>query len=118
MSVQYFYEVSSFHMVPHSPFINKTSGINASSPVAIVPDVDTNRTVRTKDASYIGIKNLQPQLTAVENASPLPTGRVPSISPRTPLNNIRQPRGEYGSAELTLTLGYTNSTQCCCYCVR
>jgi hypothetical protein len=59
MSVQYFYEVSSpsFHMVPHSPFMRKIS-TNASSPVAIVPDVDTSRTLLTKDTAtgYIGIK--------------------------------------------------------------
>jgi hypothetical protein len=44
-------------MVPHSPFMRKIS-TNASSPVAIVPDVDTSRTLLTKDTAtgYIGIK--------------------------------------------------------------
>ena len=56
MSVQYFYEVSSpsFHMVPHTPFIRKPS-TTASSPVATVPDVDTNRIIHIKEAGYIGI---------------------------------------------------------------
>ena len=88
MSVQFYEVSSSFHMVPHSPFVKKVTTINASSPVAIVPDVDINRIVHTKDTSFIG---RQSQL--IENyASPLPTGRVPSVSPRTPLNNHRQPR--------------------------
>lgn len=57
MSVQYFYEISSpsSHMVPHSPFMRKPPAI-VSSPVAIVPDVDNNRTFLTKDTKYIGIK--------------------------------------------------------------
>lgn len=55
MSMQYLYEVPSpsFHMVPRSPFINKPSVI-ASSPVAIVPDVEARGNTVIDSACYIG----------------------------------------------------------------